>query len=112
MTQNYIFPCNYVQVMTDHVYIHTIIPTGVDTCIFKCMMLIPEPPKTEKAQGYWEKNYQVIRTVFGEDFEIGENIQRGLNTGANTEFLFGRYEIGLQLGTKAIHDALEGRLTA
>jgi phenylpropionate dioxygenase-like ring-hydroxylating dioxygenase large terminal subunit len=112
MTQNYIFPCNYVQVMTDHVYIHTIIPTGVDTCIFRCMMLIPEAPQTEKARGYWEKNYEVIRTVFGEDFEIGENIQKGLSTGANTEFLFGRYEIGLQLGTKAIHDALDGKLTA
>ncbi len=112
MTQNYVFPCNYVQVMTDHVYIHTIIPTGIDTCIFKCMMLIPEAPKTEKSERYWQKNYDVIRTVFNEDFEIGENIQKGLNTGANTEFLFGRYEIGLHLGTKAIHDALEGRLTA
>lgn len=112
MTQNYLFPCNFMQVMTDHVYIHTIIPTGVSSCIFKCMMLIPEAPKTEKAQGYWEKNYDVIRTVFGEDFEIGENIQKGLNSGANTEFLFGRYENGLQLGTKAIHDALEGQLRA
>ncbi len=49
--------------------------------------------------------------VFNEDFEIGENIQKGLNTGANTEFLFGRYEIGLHLWTKTIHDALEGCLT-
>ena len=111
MTQNYVFPCNYVQVMTDLVYIHTVIPTGIDTCIFKCMMLIPEPAKTEKSERYWEKNYQVIRTVFNEDFEIGENIQKGLNTGTNTDFLFGRYEIGLHLGTKAIHDALAGRLS-
>ncbi len=110
MTQNYLFPCNYVQVMTDHVYVHTVIPTGVDTCIFKCMMLIPEPPKTEKAKGYWEKNYQVIRTVFGEDFDIGEDIQKGLHTGANQDFLFGRYEIGLHLGKKAVEDALAGRL--
>lgn len=73
-------------------------------------MLIPEAPKTEKVERYWGKNYDVIRTVFNEDFEIGENIQKGLNTGANAEFLFGRYEIGLHLGTKAIHDALEGRL--
>ena len=112
MTQNYVFPCNYVQVMTDHVYIHTIIPTGIDTCIFKCMMLIPEAPQSEKAERYWGKNYDVIRTVFNEDFEIGENIQKGLSTGANTEFLFGRYEIGLHLGTKAIQDALAGRLSA
>ena len=97
-------------IMTDHIYIHTVIPTGVDTCIFNCMMLIPKPPKSEKANRYWEKNYQVIRTVFGEDFDIGENIQKGLNTGANTEFLFGRYEIGLHLGKKAIEDALAGRL--
>lgn len=110
MTQNYVFPCNYVQMMTDHIYVHTVIPTGPDSCIFKCMMLIPEAPKTEKAKGYWEKNYQVIRTVFGEDFDIGENIQKGLNTGANTEFLFGRYEIGLHFGKKAINDALAGRL--
>jgi len=110
MTQNYVFPCNYVQVMTDHVYVHTIVPTGIDTCIFKCMMLIPEPPQSEKAERYWGKNYDVIRTVFNEDFEIGENIQKGLSAGANTEFLFGRYEIGLHLGTKAIHDALAGRL--
>ncbi|MDB9857698.1 Rieske 2Fe-2S domain-containing protein [Amylibacter sp.] len=110
MTQNYVFPCNYVQVMTDHVYIHTIIPTGIDTCIFKCMMLIPEAPETEKAERYWQKNYDVVRTVFNEDFEIGENIQKGLNTGTNTDFLFGRYEIGLHLGTKAIHEALAGRL--
>lgn len=74
------------------------------------MMLIPETPKSEKAERYWQKNYDVIRTVFNEDFEIGENIQKGLNTGANTEFVFGRYEIGLHLGTKAIHDALEERL--
>jgi phenylpropionate dioxygenase-like ring-hydroxylating dioxygenase large terminal subunit len=112
MTQNYIFPCNYVQVMTDHVYVHTIIPTGVDTCIFKCMMLIPEAPKSEKAERYWKQNHEVILTVFNEDFEIGENIQKNLNSGANTEFLFGRYEIGLHLGTKAIHDALDGRLRA
>jgi hypothetical protein len=100
-----------VQVQTDHIYIHTIIPMGVDTCIFKCMMLIPEAPETEKAERYWAKNYDVIRTVFNEDFEIGENIQKGLATGANTHFLFGRYEIGLHLGRKAIDDALAGTLT-
>ncbi|HAD28775.1 MAG TPA: (2Fe-2S)-binding protein [Rhodobacteraceae bacterium] len=110
MTQNYVFPCNYIQVMTDHVYVHTIIPTGIDTCVFKCMMLIPEPAKTDKAKQYWQKNYNVVRTVFNEDFEIGENIQKGLNSGANKDFLFGRYEIGLHLGAKAIQDALSGSL--
>ena len=64
LTQNYLFPCNYMQVQTDHVCIHSVIPTGVDTCIFKCIRLIPEAPKTEKAERYWQKNYDVTRTVF------------------------------------------------
>lgn len=112
MDQNYLFPCNFIQAMTDHVYIHTILPTGPNTCVFKCLMLIPEPAQTEKAKRYWEANYNVVRTVFDEDFEIGEGIQQGFATGVNTNFTIGRYETGLQLGHKAIDDALTGKLTA
>lgn len=110
MTQNYLFPANFVQVMTDHVYVHTIIPTGPGTCVFQCMMLIPEAPATEKAERYWSKNYDLVRVVFNEDFVIGEGIQKGLNTGANRNFVFGKYECGLHFGQKAIDDALEGRI--
>ena len=110
MTQNYLFPANFVQVMTDHIYVHTIIPTGPGTCVFQCMMLIPEPPASEKAERYWTKNYDIIRTVFEEDFVIGEGIQKGLDTGANAGFVFGTYECGLHFGQRAIDDALEGRL--
>ena len=112
MTQNYLFPCNFVQVMTDHVYIHSILPTGIDSCVFKCQMLIPEPARTEKAKKYWDANYNVVRTVFEEDFIIGEGIQRGFAAHANTDFLIGRYETGLQLGRRALEDALQGRLSA
>lgn len=111
LTQNYLFPANFVQCQVDHVYIHTIIPTGPGTCVFQCMMLIPETPKTEKAERYWQKNYDLIRVVFEEDFVIGEGIQKGLNSGANTEFVFGKFECGLHFGHDAIEDALAGRLT-
>jgi len=89
MTQNYLFPANFVQVMSDHIYVHTIIPTGPGTCVFQCMMLIAEAPKTEKAERYWQKNYDLIRIVFNEDFEIGEGIQKGFASGANENFTFG-----------------------
>ena len=112
MTQNYLFPCNFVQAMTDHVYIHTIVPTGPGTCVFKCQMLIPEPAKTEKAEKHWEANYNVVRTVFGEDFEIGEGIQRGFPAGVNQDFVIGRYETGIQLAQKAMDAALAGELRA
>lgn len=112
MTQNYLFPCNFVQVMTDHVYIHTITPTGPESCIFQCVMLIPEPPASEKAQRYWRANYDVVRKVFDEDFAIGEGIQAGLASGANEFFTIGRYENCIQLARRALDDALAGRLTA
>lgn len=88
-----------------------VIPTGTGTCVFQCMMLTPEEPKTEKALKYYTKNYDLIRVVFEEDFVIGEGIQKGLNSGANTGFTFGKYECGLQFGQNAIDAALEGRLT-
>ena len=112
MTQNYLFPCNFVQVMTDHVYIHTITPTATGSCIFQCTMLIPEPPQSEKAERYWRANYDVVRKVFDEDFAIGEGIQAGLDSGANEFFTIGRYENCIQLARKALDDALAGRLTA
>ena len=73
-------------------------------------MLIPEAAETEKAQKYWDANYNVVRKVFDEDFVIGEGIQAGLNTGANTHFTIGKNESCLQLARKALDDALEGKL--
>ncbi len=111
MTQNYLFPANFVQTMTDHVYVHTIIPTGPGTCVFQCMMLVPADQTSEKANRYWQKNYDVVRVVFDEDFAIGEGIQKGFVAGANDEVIFGKYEIGLHYGQKAIDAALAGEIT-
>jgi hypothetical protein len=48
--------------------------------------------------------------VFEEDFTIGEGIQAGLKTGANSDFVFGTYECGLHFGQKSIDDALAGKI--
>jgi len=115
MDQNYLFPCNFLQVMTDHVFVHSVIPTGPGKSVFKCIMLVPdaadlsEELQAKKAR-YWEANYNVVRTVFGEDFAIGEGIQQGLTTGVNEHFVIGQFEAGIQLAEKAIDDALGGRL--
>ena len=74
-------------------------------------MLIAEAPKDEKTERYFRRNYEVVRSVFNEDFEIGENIQRGLNSGANVNFVFGKNECALHYGQTAITDAIEGRLS-
>ena len=64
----------------------------------------------EKKARYWEANYNVVRTVFGEDFAIGEGIQQGLTTGLNEHFVIGQFEDGIQLPEKVIDDAFGGRL--
>lgn len=110
LDQNYLFPANFIQTMTDHVYVHTITPTGPGTSVFQCMMLLAEPPATEKAERHWKTNFDVIRTVFEEDFTIGEGIQRGLATSANDHFTFGKFECGLHFGSKSIDAALAGDL--
>ena len=110
MDQNYVFPANFAQVMTDHAYIHTVIPTGVDSWVFQCMTLTPEESTTEKAERHYHKNHDVVRVVFDEDFAIGEGNQQGLATGANKHFTFGRYECGLHLGQRSIDAALADEL--
>ena len=60
------------------------------------MPVSAEEPKTEEAERYYSRNDDLIRIVFEEDFVIGEGIQKGLNSGANDQFLFGKFECGLQ----------------
>lgn len=110
MTQNYLFPANFVQAQTDHVYIHTIIPTGPGTCAFHCTMLVPDADATDKSDRYWQANHDVVRVVFDEDFTIGEGIQKGLATGANDHFVFGTFECGLHFGQTAINAAIAGEI--
>ena len=112
MTQNFVFPANFVQAMTDHVYVHTIIPTGPGTCVFQCMMLVPEAPATDSVERYWRANYDVVRRVFDEDFTIGEGIQQNFAAGVNDSFVFGRYECGLHFGQRSIDAALAGTIAA
>lgn len=50
-----------------------------------------------KKAGYWGGNYNLVRTVFGEDLTIGEGIQRGLTTGVNEHFVIGQFDAGIQL---------------
>ena len=64
---------------------------------------LPEKPETEKAKAYWDKNASLIRTALGEDFVVGEGIQAGFASGANTHLTFGRYEKGLT----HFHDIVE-----
>ncbi|MCB9791096.1 MAG: Rieske 2Fe-2S domain-containing protein [Alphaproteobacteria bacterium] len=44
------------------------------------------------ARAFLEKNHAISVRTLDEDFVLGEQIQRGLHTSANTHFRFGRFE--------------------
>ena len=57
---------------------------------------LSKEPQAKKTR-YSEANYNLVRTVFGEDLTIGEGIQQGLTTGVDEHFVIGQFEAGIQL---------------
>jgi phenylpropionate dioxygenase-like ring-hydroxylating dioxygenase large terminal subunit len=83
----------------DHVETFRVYPAGngTDEAAMDVSLYIPEPAESEKAKTHWRKNMDLlIRTVQGEDFPIGEGMQRGFRSGAQEAILFGRNEPALQ----------------
>ena len=60
-----------------------------------------------KAKQYLSQNHAFSVLTLDEDFRIGEQIQRGLRTGANTHFRFGRYEGALSDWRRRMNALLE-----
>jgi phenylpropionate dioxygenase-like ring-hydroxylating dioxygenase large terminal subunit len=107
---HFAFPCTFVQTLADHNFVHTLFPLGPDRCIFRHVMLVPGGALGEKAAQHFAANWKLVLDVFEEDFAIGEAIQRGLASGANDQFVFGRQEQALGWAHRALDDALDGRL--
>ncbi len=89
-----IFPNFAINFHGDHVAMYRIFPTGnaLDASNWYFTMLLPEAATTEKAVRYFEKNFDYIVETGAEDVEIGERIQRTLDSGANETVLFGGFE--------------------
>jgi phenylpropionate dioxygenase-like ring-hydroxylating dioxygenase large terminal subunit len=91
----HLFPNTLVLVEPDHAAVLHLWPTGPGTCLLTSYMLVPEEPKTDKARAYWDANDRILLNAIAEDFAMGESIQRGLASGANSEVVFGAFEHAL-----------------
>ncbi len=78
--------------------------TGID--IITVGRPIEEGPRGDKARAFLEANHAFTLKTLEEDFRIAEQIQRGLDTGANRALRFATFEGALS----AWHDHLASRL--
>lgn len=101
-----IFPSSLLLVQPDHASFFTVFPDGTDACHIAGLTLLPEAPTTEKAHAYWGKNIDILWSAVSEDLTMATSIQRGLRSGANDTFLYGRYEQSLRWFHGAIDEAL------
>ncbi len=76
---------------TSHMAMFPITP---DEMLFVHSFLTPHDPRDEQERSHWERTFEMIDSgVFSaEDLFVSQQIQRGVKSGANDSFVFGRFE--------------------
>lgn len=97
------FPNTIVLVEPDHAMVMTVWPQGPEKVVLDSVALVPEPPQTEKARDYWDRNMKIFWDALDEDYDMMESMQSTLRSGANDRLRFGRFE---WLSTR-FHDIVE-----
>jgi len=104
----YIFPNLIVLVQPDHATAMIVFPDGTDRCRIHGGALIPQAADSDKARAYWDKNVKIFWDALDEDFQMGQAIQNGFRSGANSHITFGRFEQGCAW----FHDSMDRALAA
>ncbi|MEM9187575.1 MAG: SRPBCC family protein [Myxococcota bacterium] len=93
-----IHPNAMILLQKSHFDLLLLTPLAVDRTRIEVLTVGTAPEEGElsdQARTFLEKNHAFSVQTLDEDFEIGERIQRGLATSANTHFRFGRFEDAL-----------------
>ena len=102
-----IFPTNLFLVQADHIAWIQIEPLSATSTRIRLSTLAPQDRLDSDADlEHWAKNHAITTTTLGEDFDIGESIQAGLESGANERLRFGRFEGALAEFNQIVEDRL------
>lgn len=96
-------------VVTSQYYISVMIlmPRAVDRTVVDYFMLTPEAAATQKAEEVFQRSYELILDVFGnEDFRAAEISQQGLSAGVPAHTVY----CGLESNIVRYYDAVEALL--
>ena len=94
------FPTTQLLVQKDHVVWINSRPISAGKTELRLVTLAPKPHLADEA--YWQRNHQITTRTLNEDFQIGESIQKGFESGANDVITFGRFEGALPEFTRII----------
>jgi phenylpropionate dioxygenase-like ring-hydroxylating dioxygenase large terminal subunit len=102
-----IFPTSQFLVQPDHVaWIH-LEPLTASSTRVRLSTLVPNDRIEDKADlAHWAKNHAITAATLKEDYELGESIQSGLESGANEHLTFGRFEGALASFNQSIRRQL------
>ena len=105
-----VFPSAQLLVQEDHIVWIQALPLAPDRTRVRLATLVPVEfdPADAEAAAHWRKNHDITVRTLSEDFAIGEGIQRGLLSGANTELRFGRFEGALARFNRIVERELDG----
>ena len=103
-------PISSLLVQKSHYELLLMTPLSPTETRIDLMTVVPNPGlqgHRDNASKFWAANHELTKKTLYEDFEIGQQIQRGLTTGANEFFRFARFEGAL----KQWHQRFEQRLS-
>ncbi len=88
-----LFPTNQFLVQSDHFAWIQSEPVSATITRIRLSTLAPADRLESDADlAHWAKNHAITTKTLAEDFDIGESIQSGLESGANEHLTFGRFE--------------------
>ncbi|HZR82742.1 MAG TPA: SRPBCC family protein [Candidatus Binatia bacterium] len=102
-----LFPNTMLIHQIDHVEVVQAHPLSSDESTITYCLYTPAPADDDRARAHFQKNFDLLVAVTeGEDFRVGEEIQRGFHVPGADRVIYGRNEPGVAHYHRMVNDCL------